>query len=137
MKTLTLLRGLPGAGKSSFAKTMWGRFAICEADDYFVDELTGEYKFNQRDLPKAHNWCKWKVETFMQDNQANKEFYQDIVVANTFTQEWEMKEYFELAEKYGYKVFTLIVENRHGGKSVHNVPDTTMGNMLNRFEIKL
>lgn len=137
MKTLTLLRGLPGAGKSSFAKTMWSRFAICEADDYFVDELTGEYKFNQRDLPKAHNWCKWKVETFMQDNQANEEFYQDIVVSNTFTQEWEMKEYFELAEKYGYRVFTLIVENRHGGKSVHDVPDATIGNMLHRFQIKL
>jgi predicted kinase len=137
MKTLTLLRGLPGAGKSSFAKTMWSRFAICEADDYFVDELTGEYKFNQRDLPKAHNWCKFRVETFMQDNQANEEFYQDIVVSNTFTQEWEMKEYFELAEKYGYRVFTLIVENRHGNKSVHDVPDATIGNMLHRFQIKL
>jgi hypothetical protein len=102
-----------------------------------VDELTGEYKFNQRDLPKAHNWCKFRVETFMQDNQANEEFYQDIVVSNTFTQEWEMKEYFELAEKYGYRVFTLIVENRHGSKSVHDVPDATIGNMLHRFQIKL
>lgn len=137
MKNLILLRGLPGAGKSTFAKTMWSNYVVCEADDYFIDDLTGEYKFNQRDLPKAHKWCKWKVETYMQDNQANENFYENIVVANTFTQEWEMKEYYELAAKYGYRVYSLIVENRHGNKSVHNVPDATLGNMLNRFEIKL
>jgi predicted kinase len=137
MKNLILLRGLPGSGKSTFAKTMWSELVVCEADDYFIDEETGEYKFNQRDLPKAHNWCRFRVETFMKDNIVNEQFYPNIVVSNTFTQEWEMKEYFELAEKYGYRVYTLIVENRHGNKSVHNVPDATMGNMLNRFEIKL
>jgi NEDD4-binding protein 2 len=137
MKTLTLLRGLPGAGKSSFAKTMWSRFAICEADDYFVDELTGEYKFNQRDLPKAHNWCKFRVETFMQDNQANEEFYQDIVVSNTFTQEWEMQPYYDLAEKHGYTVYSLVVENRHGGVNEHGVPEDKLELMKNRFEVKL
>ena len=137
MKNLILLRGLPGSGKSTFAKTMWSELVVCEADDYFVDKETGEYKFNARDLPKAHNWCRFRVETFMKDNQVNEHFYPNIVVSNTFTQEWEMEEYFKLAEKYGYRVHTLIVENRHGGKSVHDVPDATMGNMLNRFEIKL
>jgi hypothetical protein len=31
-----------------------------------------------------------------------------IVVSNTFTQEWEMKPYFDMAEKYGYKVFSIM-----------------------------
>jgi hypothetical protein len=48
-----------------------------------------------------------------------------------------MKSYFDIAEKYGYRVHSIIVENRHGNKSVHDVPDATMGNMLNRFQIKL
>ena len=48
-----------------------------------------------------------------------------------------MKPYYELAEKYGYAVFSLIVENRHGGKNVHNVPEETLEKMRNRFEIKL
>jgi hypothetical protein len=60
-----------------------------------------------------------------------------IVVSNTFTQEWEMEPYFELAKKYGYKVFSLIVENRHGGTNVHNVPEDKIEQMKNRFSIKL
>jgi len=60
-----------------------------------------------------------------------------IAISNTFTQEWEMKPYFELAEKYGYKIFTVIVENRHGGKNIHGVPDDKLEIMRNRFEFKL
>ena len=60
-----------------------------------------------------------------------------IAVSNTFTQEWEMKPYFELAKKYGYKIFTVIVENRHGGKNIHGVPDDKLEIMKNRFEFKL
>jgi predicted kinase len=137
MKNLILLRGLPGSGKSTFAKTMWSEYVVCEADDYFVDEETGEYKFNARDLPKAHNWCKFRVETFMKDNQVNDQFYENIVVSNTFTQEWEMKPYIDLANQYGYTIFTIIVENRHGNSSVHNVPEETMKKMKDRFEIKI
>jgi hypothetical protein len=79
---------------------MWSEYVVCEADDYFVDKETGEYKFNARDLPKAHNWCRFRVETFMKDNVANEQFYPNIVVSNTFTQEWEMEEYFKLAKEY-------------------------------------
>ena len=60
-----------------------------------------------------------------------------IVVSNTFTQEWEMKPYFDLAEKNGYKVFSIIVENRHGGENAHNVPQETLEKIKNKFEIKL
>jgi hypothetical protein len=60
-----------------------------------------------------------------------------IVVSNTFTQEWEMKPYFDMAETYGYRVFTLIVENRHGGVNQHGVPQDKLEIMKNRFETKL
>jgi hypothetical protein len=60
-----------------------------------------------------------------------------IVVSNTFTQEWEMKPYFEMAEYFEYKVFSIIVENRHGGINEHNVPEETLTSMRNRFEINL
>jgi hypothetical protein len=60
-----------------------------------------------------------------------------IVVSNTFTQEWEMKPYFELAETHGYRVFSIIIENRHGGVNEHNVPDEVLTKMRERFEIKL
>ena len=60
-----------------------------------------------------------------------------IVVSNTFTQEWEMEPYFTLAKEYGYTVFTIVVENRHGGTNVHNVPEDKIEQMKNRFEVKL
>ena len=40
-----------------------------------------------------------------------------------------MKPYFELADKYGYCVFSLIVENRHGGVNEHGVPDEKLEQM--------
>jgi hypothetical protein len=60
-----------------------------------------------------------------------------IVVSNTFTQEWEMDTYYELAKKYGYTVFSIIVENRHGGVNQHGVPEDKLQQMRDRFEIFL
>lgn len=135
-KTLVLLRGLPGSGKSTFANFVWNDYAICEADKFFYDS-EGNYLFDGSKLKEAHKWCRDEVEIRMKDNEVNPQYYPEIVVSNTFTQEWEMDEYFKLAEKYGYMVFTIILENRHGSKNVHNVPDEKLEQMKNRFSIKL
>jgi sialic acid synthase SpsE len=60
-----------------------------------------------------------------------------VIVSNTFTQEWEMEAYYELAKQYGYKVTSVIVENRHGSESIHDINISTMNKMRNRFSIKL
>ena len=137
MKTLYLTRGLPGSGKSTFARLIWNEYAVLEADQYFVDKETGEYKFDGSKIKDAHAWCQNEVEIRMRDNQLNPQYYPEIAVSNTFTQEWEMKPYYDMAEKYGYKVFSIIVENRHGGKNEHGVPDDKIELMRNRFEVKL
>jgi hypothetical protein len=48
-----------------------------------------------------------------------------------------MEEYYKLAERYGYRVHSLIVENRHGGINEHNVPEEKLEQMKTRFEVKL
>jgi predicted kinase len=126
MKTLILLRGLPGAGKSTFAKTLGG--IHIEADHYFMKD--GEYKFDASKLKQAHEHCRTSTEGWMMEGY-------NIVVSNTFTQEWEMDAYYELAKKYGYRVYSIIVENRHGGVNEHGVPADKLEQMKNRFEIKL
>ena len=60
-----------------------------------------------------------------------------IVVANTFTEEWEMEPYFEIATMYNYRVHTIIVENRHGGSNIHGCPSEKIKIMEERFKIKL
>ena len=138
MKNLYIVRGLPGSGKSTFAKKLVGEdFLVCEADKYFIDKETGEYNFDFTKIKDAHKFCKDTVETYMKDSLVNDQFYREIAVSNTFTQEWEMEPYIELAKQYGYQVTSLIVENRHGGVNEHNVPEDKIEIMKNRFEIKL
>jgi len=135
-KILTLVRGLPGSGKSTFANFIWNDYAICEADKFFYDK-EGNYNFDGLKLREAHEWCRNQVEIRMKDNQNNPQYYPEIVVSNTFTQEWEMEAYYKLAEQYGYKVFSIIVENRHDGVNEHGVPEEKLKQMEERFQFKL
>lgn len=133
MRQLILLRGLPGSGKSTFAEN----YALkidgihLEADMFFVNKETGEYEFDASKLKQAHQWCQDRVESFM------KHGAWPIIVTNTFTQEWEMQPYFDMAEKYDYMVNSFIAENRHNGVNEHGVPAEKLEQMKNRFQIKL
>jgi predicted kinase len=131
-KILFIVRGVPGSGKSTFAKTLIGEKDYChkEADMYFVDR-EGNYKFEPSKIKAAHEWCQEEIEFLMKYEHSR------IAVSNTFTQEWEMESYYGLAKKYGYIVFSIIVENRHGGVNEHGVPDEKIDQMKNRFSIKL
>ncbi|MFW6311059.1 MAG: AAA family ATPase [Nanoarchaeota archaeon] len=129
MKELIILRGLPGSGKST-TSLLFDTKAICCADDYHTDR-DGNYNWKAENQGKAHSWCQRKCERFMK-KEINK-----IIVNNTSTSLKELKPYLLLAEKYDYRVHSLIVENRHGGKNVHNVPDEVLEKMEKRFNIKL
>ncbi len=126
-KILFIVRGLPGSGKSTFASTISDVYF--EADQFFM--LEGSYKFDSSKLRDAHSWCLSQVESKMQKSVSK------VAVSNTFTQEWEMKSYFEIAKKYGYSVFSVVVENRHGGKNLHGVPDDKIQIMKDRFQFSL
>jgi len=117
-----------GSGKTSFANLI--SKAICSADDYVTDRK-GNYNWRPETTGASHKWCQRKCEMFL------KRGITPVVVANTTTTEKELKPYYDIAKKYGYKVFSVIVENRHGGKNSHNVPKETLKNMTDRFNIKL
>lgn len=132
---LILLRGVPGSGKTTLANIILQQpnnnpQEILSADDFFEDE-NGEYNFDPTKLKEAHNYCQFRCSERMRQQKVR------IVVANTFTQEWEMDEYFKMAERYNYRVHTIIVENRHGNENIHGVPENKLKQMKDRFEIKL
>jgi predicted kinase len=127
-KILYIVRGVPGSGKSTFARQLTSN--VFEADQYFIDN-EGNYNFIPSEIKNAHAECQDDVKSAMSSSIPK------IAVSNTFTQEWEMNPYLELAKQFGYVVFTVIVENRHGGKNVHGVPEEKIELMKNRFEIKL
>ncbi len=136
-KHLIILRGLPGCGKSTFAEYIStfvdngnvNTSVICTADDYFMKD--GEYKFNPYKLIDAHLYSQNKCE------EAMKKGVKRIIVANTSVSSKEFEPYVEMAKKYGYKVFSIVVENRHGNKNIHNVPDNVLDSMEKRFDLKL
>jgi len=141
-KNLILLRGLPGAGKSSIGK-LFNTECHFEADDYFKvykDTNTGKeirgtklgtYKFDLTKLKEAHEYCKKNTEEAMVKQK------EKIIVSNTFTIESEFEPYYKLAKRYGYRVYSIIVENRHGNMNEHNVPKETIKKMNDRFDVKL
>lgn len=127
-KLLYIVRGVPGSGKTTLAKQLTAN--VFEADHYFYDN-DGNYNFIPSEIKEAHKECQQFVGYAMESG------IQKIAVSNTFTQEWEMEPYFELAKKHGFKVFTIIVENRHGGVNEHGVPEDKIEQMKNRFQITL
>ncbi len=136
-KELILVRGVPGSGKSTTAKLLGAGgagYAHFEADMYFMED--GVYKFDPTKIRDAHAWCQNRVEQAMLLNHTTGH-NSTIIVSNTFTQEWEMEPYYKLASTWGYKVFSIIVENRHGGVNEHGVPEDKLQAMKDRFEVKL
>lgn len=127
MSELYLIRGIPGCGKSTFAEKIAD--VVLSADMYF--EKDGDYIFDGKQIKAAHAWCLAECRKAMESQIV------DVAVANTFTQEWEMEKYFALAKELGYTVTTVIVENRHGGQNIHNVPEESINKMRSRFEVKL
>jgi predicted kinase len=128
MKTLILFRGLPGAGKTTAAQLLVKH--NCAADDWMIDE-DGNYCFDQNKLIDCHQSCIHQVKQWLELG------IELIGVHNTFTQEWEMLRFMDLAEKYGYRVIRLIVENHHGSENLHGCPGDNLVKMKNRFSVKL
>lgn len=130
--TIYLVRGTSGSGKSTFANQIkeicelsHTRCLVVAADDYF--EQDGEYKFDATKLAEAHKNCQKAVDNGM--------FFRIpiIIVHNTFTTEKELNAYLDLAEKYNYRYFSVIVEKRHNQQNTHKVCQ----NIINKQEQRL
>lgn len=133
LASLILIRGLPGSGKTSLAKTLSenGKYPVFSIDDYFTDHESGEYKFDHLSNHLAYAACEEKTKASMEKKQ------EKIFVDNTFTLEWEMSPYFHLAKEYGYRLYVITVENRHGGKNIHSISQEQIEKMASKYKVML
>ena len=124
--TLYAIRGLPGSGKTSFAKSLSLNFF--EADQYF--EKFNNNKFDHKLLKEAHRYCYDLVKKELFNGNS-------AVVSNTMSTINEVLEYQNLAKEMNVKFVSMILENRHDGISVHDVPKDSIEKMSERFDIQL
>ena len=132
-KSLILLRGLPGAGKSTLANVLSENkmYPIFSVDDFFTDEITGEYVFNFSDNHLAYKQCEELSRDAMKQNIAK------VFVHNTFTMDWELEPYIKLAAEFDYTLFVVTVENYHGKQNTHGVSDEQLQKMVEKYKMRL
>ena len=119
MANVFILRGVQGAGKSTVAKELSKLYeaVVVSADDYFMQD--GEYQFDASKLLEAHAYCQYEFQ------RAIVHWKENIIVDNTNALEKDFQWYIDTAKDFGYNVISLVVENRHGNDSIHNVPHET------------
>lgn len=132
-KKLWILRGVSGSGKTTIAKTLESSLpkAVAVAADDFWYDIEGNYNFDPSCLGKAHDWCLAVVKEMLRCG------YSNVILHNTSTSESEFFKYLDLADSYGYEIVSMVVENRHGNSSVHNVPEKALKRQESRLRNSL
>ena len=124
MSTLSIITGIPGSGKSTFAHKNFPGVLVLENDMFHTHN--GKYDFNASKQHAAVNWCFKATEFAMMNGM-------DVVVSNTFTQRRFVQPYADLAKKYGYEFKVYDMNGNFG--DVHNVPKDVKDRMAKQFEI--
>lgn len=98
---VTVLRGISGAGKTTWVKTHAADAVVVSADHYFF--VDGVYKFDPSKLPEFHNRC---FRSFLDAVLVATPY---IVVDNTNIHAWEYAPYVLAAQAFGYEVELLTL----------------------------
>ena len=130
MQKMDILRGLPGSGKTTQAKSLLGQ--VFSTDDYFI--VDGEYKFQPKGIAKAHEWNQARVEKAILEGT-------DIVVDNTNCSLWEMKPYVKMAVESNLdirfhtpKTSWAFNVQECAKRNTHGVPEAAIQGMLDRWD---
>jgi predicted kinase len=147
-KNFYILIGIPGSGKSTYAKTLTNEDMLCEADRY--PNLYTEGRLNFDLLETAHVYCRMCVIQRMTKGEEN------IVQSNTNLELGEngILPYIKMAIKYGYNVHIILpsygllyfdndlsendqiklLKKIRGATSDHIIPEKSMNNMIQKFK---
>lgn len=129
MNTVTILRGISGAGKSTYTKKVFPTAVVCSADFYFGHG--SNYKFDPSKLGAAHGSCRYNFEQAVLQGQPS------IVIDNTNTMLKEFKHYIDFATANGYQVNVVRIKidpKVAANRNVHGVPLEKVKQMQDRFQ---
>ena len=124
---LILVRGLPGSGKSTFAKKNFVKkhgFVHLE-NDMFLYDKDGNYVWTPEKAKEAIQKCYNETAKAL---AAGK----DVVVTNVFVTFKSTRRYLELAKKYNAE-FKIYRKDKDYG-NIHNVPEKTLKQFKQAFQ---
>lgn len=136
-RLVVILRGLPGSGKSTAARRLFGANrgspVVCSADDFFVDS-SGNYNFDATKLSEAHDEC------FRKFRDALRRGAPYVVVDNTNTTWREYERYIVGGRSAGYPVRVVQIDcpdkktvRVFQERNAHGVPAAHCMRMWKRF----
>lgn len=129
MPKVVILRGLPGAGKSTYIKNVLeklGQVFVCSADHFFM--VGGKYTFNPLQLGDAHASCLRSFTQRLLGQRADDV----IVVDNTNLSVAEFAPYAALTLAYKAELEIVTIEcgwQTAAGRNVHGVPMNSYSRM--------
>jgi len=119
---LTIVRGMPGAGKTTFSKK---HFSCCVLENDQMQTIDGEYRWTPGGVKAAARLVYSLADQILANGS-------DVAVCNTFTRKKSIERYRRLAEKHGATFEVIRCNGRF--QNVHNVPEATMKSMKEGFE---
>lgn len=125
MGTLTIIRGIPGSGKTTRANELINDGIIDvvhEANDHFYHN--GEYYFEHHKLAQAHQECQDNVWRSLGRGM-------NVAVANTSLTWGDMSPYLVIARALDLAVDIMDMQYRF--PNIHKVPEITVRDMERRW----
>jgi|SRR6185312_13820933 len=127
-----ILRGVPGAGKTTYLKTYSENYVVCSADDHFI--VDGKYEFRPELLPEAHAACLRKFIRLIADRYETPGL--NIAIDNTNLTIAEIAPYAAIALAYGCELEILTLKTDPmiaAPRNVHGVDEKTVEQMYKRM----
>jgi len=137
--TVTILRGLPGSGKSTYAEfvkssraALGTRVTIVSADNYMVDS-DGNYHFDPHRLVECHSRCQADFVSSLLEGTP-------VVVDNTNTRRDEFLFYQLMARQMVLEVHVIDLYDAGlsnevlAKRNTHEVPVGKISDMRGRYE---
>lgn len=140
MITLLIVRGLPGSGKTTFAKSVTD--IVFAADDYFM--VDGEYKWDPMKLREAHESClnnaREAVQRLKTLRRPLSQRERTVAVTNVFAKREHVRDYTHLAFVEGVRRWVIdlfdqgMSDERLAELNLHGVPAWKINQMRLSWE---